>query len=79
VLFGQGHAERSALLLGAAAAVRAGLGTSLPRAFRSAHDRAVAALRESLGDQDFSAAWEAGAAMSLDVALDHALSVHGSA
>jgi non-specific serine/threonine protein kinase len=73
VMFAAGRTERSATLLGAAAPVRERLGASLPPAFRTAHDRTVDALRATLGAPAFAAAWQAGAALSLEEALEYAL------
>jgi predicted ATPase/DNA-binding transcriptional regulator YiaG len=64
-VFGQGRAEWAARLFGAAAAVRAHLGVALPPLLQSPHDHAVAAVRASLGERAFAAAWAVGQAMSL--------------
>jgi non-specific serine/threonine protein kinase len=72
--FGLGRPARAARLLGAAAALRGRLGTPLPPLFQREHDRAVAAVSRAMGEPRFAAAWDLGAAMSLEGALDHALS-----
>jgi tetratricopeptide (TPR) repeat protein len=73
VISGQGEPERAARLFGAAAALRERLGVQLPLAMRSAHDRAIAAVHGTLGDADFTAAWAAGQALSMDEAVDEGL------
>jgi predicted ATPase/transcriptional regulator with XRE-family HTH domain len=72
-LFGLGQAERAARLLAAAAALRERLGAPLPLAFRTAHDRTIAAVRRALGEAAFAAAWNPGAAMPVEDALAEAL------
>jgi non-specific serine/threonine protein kinase len=74
VVFARGQAERAASLLAAAAALRERLGAPLPPAFQSSHDRTIAAVRRSLGEPAFVAAWAAGAAMPIEDALAEALS-----
>jgi hypothetical protein len=68
--FGLGQPERAARLFGAAAGVRERLGVPLPPVFRPAHNSAVAALRETLGDPAFASAWAAGQALSVGEAID---------
>ncbi|MGH9072687.1 MAG: LuxR C-terminal-related transcriptional regulator [Acidimicrobiales bacterium] len=63
--------EEAARLLGAAEALREALGTPLPLAERPDHDRAVSALRGSLGD-GFAPAWARGRATALDQAVETA-------
>jgi non-specific serine/threonine protein kinase len=62
--FALGEGERAARLFGAAAALHERLGTPLPPAIRPAYDRTIAALRRSLGETAFAAAWSAGGALS---------------
>ena len=66
--------EPAAVLFGAAAGVRAGVGVSLPPADLPAHERAMAGLVEKLGSSHCSAAVERGRMLSLDeaVAFAHA-------
>jgi tetratricopeptide (TPR) repeat protein len=71
--FGQGQIERAARLFGAGAALRERLGASLPPIGRRSHDRAVAAVRATLGEAAFEAAWAAGRSLSLDQAIAEAL------
>jgi predicted ATPase len=68
--FGQGQPERAARLFAAASTLRERLGTPLPALIRVHHDRAVAAVRRTLGDDAFAAAWHAGETIAVDAALD---------
>lgn len=72
--FACGQAEQAASLMAGAAALRERASTRLPVAFQSVHDRTIDALRRSLGDQRFTAAWAAGAAAPIEDALAGALS-----
>ena len=65
----QGQAERGARLLGAATAVREGVGVPLKALFRLGHERNVAASRAQLGEAGFAAAWDAGRALTVPAAL----------
>jgi non-specific serine/threonine protein kinase len=69
------QAERAARLFGAAAAVLQASGLPVEPAYRAAHERGVAATRASLGDEAFTAAWTAGAALPLDQAVAEAATV----
>jgi hypothetical protein len=71
--FGQGQSERATRLCAAAAALRERIGTPLPPVVQPNHDRMVAKLRRTLGDEAFTAAWEAGQAMSWEAAVSGAL------
>ena len=42
------------------------IGATLPPGGHTAYDRAVVAARAALGEADFTAAWAAGAALSLE-------------
>lgn len=58
---------RSARLSGSASAVREALSAPIPAPERAAHERCLAAVRESLGEDAFAAEWEAGrGTLSLD-------------
>lgn len=62
--------ERGARLLGAADALRAQIGTTILRAVdRTAEDRANAAARATLGEEQFAAAWATGRARSIEQAI----------
>jgi tetratricopeptide (TPR) repeat protein len=62
------HARRAARLLGAAHAIRQSLGASLSPHQQAELAKQLAQLRAALGKAAFSAAWEAGRAMSLEEA-----------
>jgi predicted ATPase len=73
VVCAQGQPERGARLLGAAAALRAGIGTPLPPSERAAQERTVATARAALGEDAFAAAWAKGQTMPLEQAIAYAL------
>jgi hypothetical protein len=69
-----GQGERAARLYGAAEALQARTGATLPnQAARALHERQVAALRAQLDPATFAAAWAEGRAMTLDEAIAYAL------
>jgi predicted ATPase/DNA-binding SARP family transcriptional activator len=69
----EGDAERAARLFGAAGALRAAVVSwSLPAEGADA-DRSIAAIRATLGEKMFTAAWEAGRAMSPENVVAFAL------
>ncbi|MGW4645701.1 BTAD domain-containing putative transcriptional regulator [Kitasatospora sp. NPDC004289] len=61
--------RRAAVLLGAAAAARAGTGAPLPRAERADVDRITAAVRTALGPEAFTAAFAEGTGLTPDQAI----------
>jgi tetratricopeptide (TPR) repeat protein len=65
--------ERAARLFRAAQALRATLGEPLPPTERADYERTVVAVRTALGDAAFTAAWTAGATLSLEQAMAEAL------
>lgn len=67
-----GEREHAVLLFGAMDARREALGTPLAPKERVLYDTSLAAARTSLGESTFTAAWEAGRAMSLEQACDEA-------
>jgi hypothetical protein len=69
----QGELRRAVRLLGAAAALRETCGLPVPPIDRADREQQVAALRRSLGEEAFAAAWAAGQAMSLHEAVAFAL------
>jgi hypothetical protein len=75
----QGQPERGAHLLGAVAALRAGLGLPVPPSERAAQEHAVAAAHAALGEDAFAAAWAKGQSMSLEHAIAYALGEEASA
>jgi tetratricopeptide (TPR) repeat protein len=73
LLFSTGHdPARATRLLSFSAAMRTQMGTPVLPVLRAEHDRARAALEDRLGAAGFAAAWEAGAALSLDDAIAEA-------
>ena len=66
--------DRSARLLGAAEGLREEIGASLPPADHDQHEGTVTTLRAELGEELFAAAWAEGRAMSLEEAVEFALS-----
>ena len=69
----------AARVLGAAAKMRAGMGTPVAEIDRSTHDQAMAATRAALGERAFEAAFAEGQAMSRDEAVAYALDEQPSA
>jgi len=66
------HPDRAARLLGAAEALRQAIGASLNPSARAEYDRHLAALRERLGEEQFTRAWEQGRKMTADDAVAYA-------
>jgi non-specific serine/threonine protein kinase len=73
ITVGPGWAERAARLLSAAHAMQAQTGAPSPPSTQADYQRTVADARQVLGLERFDAAWAAGAALSLDAAIDLAL------
>jgi len=73
VLAFTGQPEAAAQLLGAAEALREGLGVELAPAERETHEETAAAIRSALGEEQFSAAWRRGRELSLEQAIAYAL------
>ena len=65
----QGELPWAARLWGTAEALREGMGTPIPPAYRSDYERSVAAARTELGEQVFATAWAEGGTMTLDQVL----------
>ncbi len=72
------RSEQDAVLWGAAEALRRQIGAPLPPDEREEHERDVAQMRQSLGEEAFSAAWVAGGAMTLEQAIALALEQEGN-
>jgi predicted ATPase/DNA-binding SARP family transcriptional activator len=62
-------------LLGFLASERGRTGLILPPVDQPHHDRALRLAREGLGEEAFSAAWESGAALTLEQMVDFALAI----
>ena len=69
----QGQPDRACRLFGAAAALRKTGGWPLEPVYQSEYQRQVAALRDTLGEKAFAAAWAEGQAMTLGQAIAYAL------
>jgi non-specific serine/threonine protein kinase len=67
-----GTPKRAARLFGAATGLRDSLGHAFTLPERIVFDRAAAAARAALGDNEFAAAWSAGQTQPLDQSLDEA-------
>jgi predicted ATPase/transcriptional regulator with XRE-family HTH domain len=67
--------ERAARLCGMAAALRETRGTTRPPAEQAPHERAVATIKRTLGEQGFTAASAAGRALPREDAIAEALAV----
>ena len=65
---------RAARLAGAAQAAREGISAILPPKQRRTHEKTVAAARAALGEDAFTDAWNAGRAMTMEQAVEYALS-----
>jgi non-specific serine/threonine protein kinase len=68
----QGHAERSATLFGAAAAVRKNSGVPMPPVSRAAYERDLATARAQIGSRRFDAAWAEGGWMQVGALVEYA-------
>ena len=69
--------HKAARLLGAADAHRRVIGYRRFRLGQAGYDSTVAELRTSMGNAEFDEAWDAGAALTLDEAVNYALRGHG--
>jgi predicted ATPase/DNA-binding SARP family transcriptional activator len=68
------HTERAARMYGAAVSLREVIGSPLGPLGQAELDRDVAAIRASLGEPAFAQAWAEGGALTLEQAIDYALS-----
>jgi len=71
----QGHAEEAARHWGVVHSLVQELGASIPPRFRTAYERGIASLRNSLGESAFDAAFAAGGTLSLEDATTLLLQV----
>jgi DNA-binding CsgD family transcriptional regulator len=53
------------------------MGVARYKIYEADHDASVAALRDTLGDEDFDGAWAEGAALSVDEVIAYALRARG--
>ncbi|HUE89282.1 MAG TPA: protein kinase, partial [Vicinamibacterales bacterium] len=70
---GRKHVARAARLWGAVESISQAIGSPLPAAVRAIRDHYLPAVRQSLGDEAFAAAWAEGQAMTPDAAVAYAL------
>lgn len=73
VAVGRGQPDRAGRLLGAAAALRAAMGTPIPPVNRPRHERDMAAARAALGAETFERLADEGRAMTAKQAVSYAL------
>jgi DNA-binding CsgD family transcriptional regulator len=74
----EGKALRAARLFGAARALRGVMGLPLEPALRTMEEPYMAAARSRLFEDAWTKAWEEGHAMSMEAAIEYALSAEGS-
>jgi tetratricopeptide (TPR) repeat protein len=72
-LAGKGQSRQAARLLGAVSSLRVTLHEPLRPSEQAEHDQVVAGLRDVLGAEAFDAAWVAGAQLSIEQAINDAL------
>jgi predicted ATPase/DNA-binding SARP family transcriptional activator len=77
MLLGTGAAAPAATLLGAAEALREGLGVPVPAELRDEHGQCIAGAGAALGEEGFAAAWAEGRAMDWEQAVAYALEETG--
>jgi ATP/maltotriose-dependent transcriptional regulator MalT len=70
----RGEAERAARLFGAAQALREAANYPLGLALRRLHEPYLVGARSQLGESAWTEAWEEGRAMSMEAAIEYALS-----
>lgn len=76
VMASDGQAERGARLLSAAASIRQTIGFPVPPQEQPPLDLALAALRASLTEERFAAAWEQGRVLTAEQAIADCLNTH---
>jgi non-specific serine/threonine protein kinase len=67
-----GQGEVAARLFAAADALRSSSGLALPPAERPDHERAIATIRDAIGETAFDSAWTVGAGYSIETAIAEA-------
>ena len=73
VALAEGRPARAARLLGAAERLLEVIGWTFPPGERAGHDRAVAAVRDALGGEEYERVSGLGALMTLDQAVEYAM------
>jgi hypothetical protein len=69
----QREAEKAVRLFGAAAALRASIGSVIDPADQASYEKNRHSLRTELGQKRFAAAWNEGRALTLEQAVAYAL------
>jgi non-specific serine/threonine protein kinase len=69
----QSRFQPAVIIFGAAAALRAPVGSMMDAVDRSNYERMISSLRTSLGKEGFESAWAEGQSMPLELAIDYAL------
>jgi len=69
-----GESAQAARLFGAEERLRETMGVSIPPIYRPGYDRCVVLARAALGEESFAAEWTQGRAMTLQHAVEFALS-----
>ena len=72
-ILGRAQPERAARIFGIAESFRKEAGTSMPLSERALYERGMAAVRDELDEEAFTAAWAEGQAMSMEAAVEYAL------
>jgi predicted ATPase/class 3 adenylate cyclase/uncharacterized protein HemY len=70
--WGRGHPERTVQLAAAADVIRHAIGVQMEPSYRAEYERMMQAARERLSAEGFTAAWNAGRAMTMDQAVTFA-------
>jgi hypothetical protein len=70
----QGQWAKAAHLGGAAESLREMVNAPLPPALYAMHNECIAMVRAALGEEAFATAWAAGHAMTMEHAIEYALS-----
>jgi len=73
VALGNGNREKAAQIFGAAASIRAAMGSSIDPFDEPEYKRDLETLRVELGEEKFSAAWDAGSKLTMEQAMELAL------
>lgn len=73
VAFGRGSWVKAVKIFGAAASVRATMGSSMEPFDRVEYERSLESLHAELGQERFSAEWDAGSKLTLEQAIEFAL------
>ncbi|MDH3467989.1 MAG: hypothetical protein OES26_19140, partial [Gammaproteobacteria bacterium] len=70
----QGYAQRAVCLAGAATTITEAIGVAMVPSHRTDYEDALATARQALSTSEFDAVWSKGISMTLELAVDYALS-----